>query len=212
MRAPRILARGERLFIQGDKFYSIYLVRSGTFKSYIIDDTGDRQITGFHFAADILGLDGVQSGRHGLEIEALETSSVCVVPFCKLEQGFGQNQSGLYRYLIGAASGSAYQQSYLLMLLGRLHAAQRLASFLLDISRKMGERGGSESEFHLTMPRYDIANYLGMAVETVSRLFKRFEKQNLIKVERRHLKIIDRDGLLDTLSSDHRFSALRNTA
>lgn len=210
MRRPKLLAKGDRLFIEGDRFYSLYLIRSGAFKSYITDETGDRQITGFHFPADILGLDGIESGRYGYEIEALETSSVCVLPFSNFEQISNRNHGGLYRYLVGAICGSVCKKSHLLMVLGRLHAEQRLASFLLDISDKMGDRGGSEREFNLSMARQDIANYLGLAVETVSRLFKLFERKGLISTERRCVCIINRNGLYEILAADHRFSGLRN--
>lgn len=212
MRRPKLLAKGDRLFIEGDKFYSLYLIRSGAFKSYITDETGDRQITGFHFPADILGLDGIDSGRYGYEIEALETSSVCALPFSDFEHISNRNHGVLYRHLIGSICSSAYTNSHLLMVLARLHAEQRLASFLLDTADKVGDRGGSGREFNLSMARQDIANYLGLAVETVSRLFKLFERKGLISTEQRRVCIINRNGLYDMLAADHRFSGLRNIA
>ncbi len=212
MRRPKLLAKGDRLFIESDKFYSLYLIRSGAFKSYITDETGDRQITGFHFSADILGLDGIDSGRYGYEIEALETSSVCVLPFSDFEQISNRNNGVLYRHLIGSICSSAYKDSHLLMVLARLHAEQRLASFLLDTSNKMGARGESKNEFNLSMPRRDIANYLGMATETLSRLFALFERRGLISADRRRVCIINREALYGMLAADHRFSVLRDIA
>lgn len=212
MRQPRPMEKGDRLYIQGDRFYSLYLIRSGAFKSCITDDTGDRQITGFHFPAEIIGLDGVESGRHLYEIEALETSSVCVIPFGQFEQISRHNNGDLYRHLVCAVSGSAFKESQLLMVLGRLHAEQRLASFLIDTSMRMRDRGESSREFNLSMARQDIANYLGLAIETVSRLFKRFEEEGLISAEGRHVRIVDTIGLHSIVAGERRFSGLRNIA
>lgn len=211
-RQPKPLEKGDHLYIQGDPFSSLYLIRSGAFKSSITDDTGDRQITGFHFPADIVGLDGVESGRQVYEIEALETSSVCAIRFDRLEQISRHSNGDLYRHLVCAVSGLAFKESQLLMVLGRLHAEQRLASFLLDTSRRMRDRGESSNVFNLSMARQDIANYLGLATETVSRLFKRFEHEALISAEGRRVRIIDGMGLNSIVAGERRFTGLRNTA
>lgn len=210
IRQPKPLEKGDRLYIQGDPFCSLYLIRSGAFKSCIMDDTGDRQITGFHFPADIVGLDGVESGRQVYEIEALETSSVCAIRFDRLEQISRHSNGELYRHLVCAVSGSAFKESQLLMVLGRLHAEQRLASFLLDTSRRMGNRGESSHVFNLSMARQDIANYLGLAIETVSRLFKRFEHNGLISAAGRRVRIVDTLGLNSIVAGERRFTGLRN--
>lgn len=211
IRQPKPLEKGDRLYIQGDPFCSLYLIRSGAFKSCITDNTGDRQITGFHFPADFVGLDGVESGRHIYEIEALETSSVCAIRFDQIEQISRHSHGRLYRHLVCAISGWAFKESQLLMVLSRLHAEQRLARFLLDIS-SLRARGESSKVFKLSMARQDIANYLGLAIETVSRLFKRFEHEGLISAEGRHVRIIDTVGLNSIVAGERRFSGLRNIA
>jgi len=189
------MRKGQNLFLQGDKFQSLYLVRSGSFKSCFTDETGERQVTGFHFSHDILGIDGIDPGRHILEVEALETSSVCTLPFQLFKEVSLRDNRGLYDELICNVSGMMSKANHLLMTLTKVRAEQRLASFLLDISQSMYERRQSPYEFKLPMARYDIANYLGLAVETVSRLFKRLEEQGLIVAQRHRLHIVDIDGL-----------------
>lgn len=189
------MLKGERLFFQGDPFNSLYLIRSGCFKSCIVDESGEKQVTGFHLSTDILGIDGVDSGKHMREVEALETSSVCSLPFdCFKEVSIRGNEE-LYRRLVCAVSCMMYRESHLMMVLGKMKAEQRLVSFLLDVSKRMADRGESALEFRLSMARYDIANYLGLAVETVSRLFKRLEEHQLIIANRHRVRIVDMDGL-----------------
>lgn len=212
IRHRKPLTKGEHLYIQGDPFYSLYLVRSGSFKSAIIDDTGDRQVTGFHFSGDILGVDGIDMGRYLYEVEAMETSSVCSLPFHVVETAASAGDNGLYRRLISVICNQSFRDSRLLMVLGRMHAEQRLASFLLDISERMQQRGESAQELYLRMARYDIANYLGLAVETVSRLFKRFQSDGLIAARRHRVQILSVSGLRQLVASEHRFSGLRNIA
>ncbi len=189
------MAKGQHLFLQGDKFQSIYLIRSGAFKSCFTDETGERQVTGFHFSHDILGIDGIDSGRHIHEVEALETSSVCSLPFQLFKEISLRDNKDLYGELISNVSAMMSRANHLLMTLTKMKAEQRLASFILDISQSMYERRQSPYEFKLPMARYDIANYLGLAVETVSRLFKRLEEQGLIIAQRHRVRIVDMDGL-----------------
>lgn len=189
------LRKGQSLFLQGDNFQSLYLIRSGSFKSCIIDESGERQVTGFHFSNDILGIDGIEPGRHMREVEALETSSVCTLSFQHFKEVSLCGDKSLYDKLICNISGMMSKASQLMMTLTKLKAEQRLASFLLDMSHSMYERRQSPHEFKLPMARYDIANYLGLAVETVSRLFKRLEDQGLIVAQRHRVRIVDMDGL-----------------
>jgi len=189
------MLKGQRLFFQGDLFKSLYLIRSGCFKSCIVDESGEKQVTGFHLSTDILGIDGVDSGRYMREVEALETSSVCSLPFDCFKQASLQGNEELYRRLVCAVSCMMYRESHLMMVLGKMKAEQRLVSFLLDVSQRMSDRGESALEFRLSMARYDIANYLGLAVETVSRLFKRLEEQNLVVANRHWVRITDMGGL-----------------
>lgn len=197
------LMKGQRLFLQGDKFHSLYLIRSGCFKSCIVDESGDRQVTGFHYSTDILGIDGIDTSRYMCEVEALETSSVCSLPFDRFKDASLQSNQKVYNRLLRSVSCMMFRESHLMMVLGKMRAEQRLAHFLLDISQRMHDRGESAIEFRLSMARYDIANYLGLAVETVSRLFKRLEEQGLIAADRHRVRLIDMDGLQLLIASNH---------
>jgi len=196
------LIKGQRLFLQGDKFQSLYLIRSGCFKSCIVDESGQRQVTGFHFSTDILGIDGIDSKKYMCEVEALETSSVCSLPFECFKDASRQSNQKVYDRLLCAVSCMMFRESHLMMVLGKMKAEQRLAHFLLDISQRMHERGESAHEFRLSMARYDIANYLGLAVETVSRLFKRLEEQGLISANRHRVRLLDMARLNDVIARD----------
>jgi CRP/FNR family transcriptional regulator len=189
------MIKGQRLFLQGDKFQSLFLIRSGCFKSCIVDESGERQVTGFHFSTDILGIDGIDSQKYTCEVEALETSSVCSLAFDFFKDASLKSNQKVYNRLLCAVSCMMFRESHLMMVLGKMKAEQRLAHFLLDISQRMRDRGESAHEFRLSMARYDIANYLGLAVETVSRLFKRLEEQGLIVANRHRVRLMDMDGL-----------------
>lgn len=189
------MMKGQRLFLQGDKFQSLFLIRSGCFKSCIVDESGERQVTGFHFSTDILGIDGIDSQKYTCEVEALETSSVCSLAFDFFKDASLKSNQKVYNRLLCAVSCMMFRESHLMMVLGKMKAEQRLAHFLLDISQRMRDRGESAHEFRLSMARYDIANYLGLAVETVSRLFKRLEEQGLIVANRHRVRLMDIDGL-----------------
>lgn len=209
IRHTKVLNKENSLFMRGDNFRWIYLIRSGSFKCSIAGDNGDYQITSFYFAGDVLGMDGIETGHHLYDVEALETSSVCTLPYHYIEK---HNQGELFRYLIRIVSAQAYKESRLLFVLGRMHAEQRLASFLVEMSLGRQLRHQSTVELNLSMTRQDIASYLGVAVETVSRLFSRFEIARLITVNRRQIRINDMEGLQHILDGEYRFSMLGNVA
>lgn len=204
--------KGELLFSQGDSFQHFYQVRCGSFKSYITNHNGDWQVTGFHFSGDVVGLDGLDSGHHIYAVEALETSSICRLSFDAVEHGLGTDRGKFYRHLISTLCAAEFRQHQSLMVVSRMHADQRLANFLMSLSSSMHARGNSKMEFNLTMARYDIANYLGLAVETLSRLFRRFQEGQYIQVDRQYVRILDMRGLQLILSGETRFSGLQKIA
>ncbi len=190
------LSRGQRLFSAGDPFDGIYAVRSGSAKVIYDTEGGDEQIMGFHLPGEILGLDGMENGFHTCSGVALETTTVCEFPYKKVEELCG-HLPGLHRqmaHLIGSEIGREHHQ---LLLLARKDAPVRLAAFLLSMSDRQKRRGFSATEFNLSMSRHDIGNYLGLAVETVSRLFTRFQDLKLIHVERRLVQILKMEELGD---------------
>jgi CRP/FNR family transcriptional regulator len=184
------LHKNDYLYRDGDKAAAIYAVRSGCVKTVTESANGEEQIVGFHLAGELLGLDGFADGAHTCNAQALETSSVCELPLSQLEE-LCRDIPGLQkqmRRIMGKEVSADHQQ---LLLLGKMSAEERLASFLLSFSSRMQERNWKSDEFNLSMPRQDIANYLGIAVETVSRLFASFQQEEIIEVDRRHITIKD---------------------
>ena len=181
--------RGETLFRSGEAFESLYAVRSGFFKSSVVLEDGRDQVTAFHMAGEIVGMDGIGTDKHAADVVALEDSEVCVIPYARLEE------AGLSRQLSKVMSRELVRDQGVMMLLGTMRAEERLAAFLLNLSQRFVARGYSPSEFHLRMTRDEIGSYLGLSLETVSRLFSRFHAEDLISVQQRHVRILDVPGL-----------------
>jgi CRP/FNR family transcriptional regulator len=136
----------------------------------------------------------MQTDTHTCSAMALETTSVCELPFSGLED-LSRQVAGLQHQLFKLVGKEISNEHSMLLMLGNRSAEERLATFLLSLSSRLHERGFSAHEFNLSMSRHDIANYLGLAVETVSRLFTRFQEEGLLEVERRHITIRDLDRL-----------------
>lgn len=190
----RPLARGRHVFRLGDEFRSLFAIRSGSVKTYTITEDGSEQVTGFHLPGEIIGLDAINSNQHPCAAKALETTSICELPFNRLDE-LASQIPGLGRQLMRIMSREIQADEELLMLLGKKSAEERLAALLMSLSRRYKERGFSPREFHLSMSRNDIGNYLGLAVETVSRLFTRFQQQGLIEVRYKYIRLQQIDAL-----------------
>jgi CRP/FNR family transcriptional regulator len=190
----RRVKRGEALFDAGDEFHSVYSIRSGCFKTTTIDNEGREQVTGFNMPGELLGMDGIGSGKYHANALALEDSEVCVLPF-SLVESLGREVPALQRHLFSVLSREIVRDHGVMMLLGSMRAEERLATFLLNLSKRFDRRGYSPTEFHLRMTREEIGNYLGLKLETVSRLFSKFQADGLIEVEQKHVRIVDVDGL-----------------
>lgn len=194
IRRRRPLARGEHLFRMQDDFHSVYVVRAGSLKTYTTSEDGQEQITGFHLPGELIGLDAICEDRHHASAKALESTSLCEIPFTQLED-LGNRFRGLRHHLLRLMSKEIIRDESMFMVLGKMTAEQRLASFLLGVAARFRQRGFSASEFNLSMSRNDIGNYLGLAVETISRLFTRFQEEGLLQAERKHVQILDMAGL-----------------
>ena len=188
--------RGETLYRLGGAFDSLYAVRSGFFKSRVVLQDGRDQVTGFHMAGEILGTDGIGTERHTADLIALEDSEVCVIPYSHLEQ------PALQRQLHKVMSRELVRDQGVMMLLGTMRAEERLAAFLLNLSQRFTARGYSPCDFHLRMTRDEIGSYVGLSLETVSRLFSRFQDGGLITVQQKHICIIDIPGLKAVLNRE----------
>ncbi|PTB19265.1 Crp/Fnr family transcriptional regulator [Trinickia symbiotica] len=192
--ATRLVKRGEALYRANDEFQSIYAVRAGSFKTVVMHRDGREQVTGFHFAGEVLGLDGLHSRRHIGDTVAIEDSSVCIIPYALLEALCAESKP-LQQQVLRMMSGEIVRESALMMLLGTMRAEERLASFLLNLSSRMEARGYSPAEFHLRMTREEMGNYLGMKLETVSRMFSKFQRDGLLETRGKRIRIVDLDAL-----------------
>lgn len=194
IKRKRPIARGEYLFHSGDPFRALFAVRSGSVKTYTPTREGLEQVTGFHLPGELVGLDAINTGTHPCTAKALEMVSVCEIPFDTFEDLAGEIP-GLQHQLLKIMSREIQQDQELLMLLGKKTAEERLASLLLSIACRHKRRGFSATEFNLSMSRNDIGNYLGLAVETVSRLFTRMQEERLLTVQRKHVILHDIAGI-----------------
>jgi len=186
--------KNDYLFRAGDSNRSIYAVLSGSVKTLVDNPNGEEQIVGFHLPGELLGMDGFSGDAHTCSSVALETSSVCEFPLEKLDEVCHKVPS--IQYAMRRIMGKEVAKDHaMLLLLGRMSAEEKLASFLVSLSNRMAQRHWKPTEFNLTMPRQDIANYLGLAVETVSRLFAHLQDQSIIEVNRRRVNISDMQRL-----------------
>lgn len=198
--ARRRLKRGDTLFKAGDPFNALYAIRSGFLKTAVLNADGREQVTGFQMGGELLGLDGIGSGRYNGNAVALEDSEVCVLPFALIEE-LGREIPAIQRNLHSVLSREIVRDHGVMMLLGSMSAEERLGAFLLNLSRRFTARGYSAFDFHLRMTREEIGSYLGLKLETVSRLFSRFQADGLIEVRQKHVRILDVPGLQAMLES-----------
>ncbi|MFD1208271.1 fumarate/nitrate reduction transcriptional regulator Fnr [Modicisalibacter tunisiensis] len=199
-RAP--LKKGEALLRQGDPFTSVFAVRSGSLKQITSEGDGEDQLTNFYLPSELVGLDGIDEKHYPGSIIALETTTVCEIPFDRLDQlseALPELRNQLYRNM----SKELRDDRRMLRLLSRKTADERLASFLVNLSTRFRRRGYSPYSFRLSMARADIGNYLGLAVETVSRIIGRFQQHKLVDVQGREVHILDLDALEALAEGDH---------
>jgi CRP/FNR family transcriptional regulator len=199
--------REQHLFHIGDELQSIFLLRSGSVKVYTIDAEGAEHVLGFYLPGDVVGLDAITSGVHDCAAIAIETCNVCVVAIGQLQQlngtlpGLEQTLSTLYAREI--ARGHA-----IIRLLSKRNAEQRLAGFLLHLSQRFAELGYSAQEFNLSMSRHEIGNHLGLALETVSRLFTRLCRDGVVQIKRRRV-VVQNPQMLESLAGETAAPQLR---
>ena len=193
--------RGDNLYRTGDRFGSLYAVRNGFFKSVGVLENGREQVTGFSMVGEILGMDGIGSGEHAFDTVALEDSEVCAIPFTGLQE-LAQEIPALQRHFYKMMSREIERDHGVILHLGSMTADERLAMFLLDLSRRFAARGYSATEFNLRMTREEIGSYLGLKLETVSRTFSRFQDQGLIGVQLKFIRIRNSRALEQVMGRD----------
>ena len=190
----RPLKKGDMLFRQGDSFESVFAVRSGALRTFSLSSQGEEQITGFHLPSEMVGLSGVDTETHPVSAQALETTSVCEIPFDRLDE-LSLELPQLRRQLMRVMSREIRDDQQMMLLLSKKTADERIATFLVNLSARFSARGFSANQFRLPMSRNEIGNYLGLAVETVSRVFTRFQQSELIAAEGKEIHILDSAAL-----------------
>ncbi len=191
------LHAGDHVFREGDAFDAIAAVRAGTVKTYVVDRDGHEQVLGFHLPGEVIGLDAIDGDRYPCNAVALDTVMLCRFSFPRISM-LAARLPGLQQHLFRLMSRDIGRAS---LLAGDYSADQRMAAFLIGLSRRLAARGFSPDRFQLTMARTDIANYLRLAPETVSRVLKRFQHDGLIHVDRRELELLGRKRLEDMAAS-----------
>ena len=188
--ARRRVKRGEALFNAGIEFSAVYAIRSGFFKTSVLDGDGREQVTGFFMGGELLGMDGLGSGAYNATAVALEDSEVCVLPYALVES-MAREVPTLQRHLHAVLAREIVRDHGVMLLLGSMRAEERLATFLINLSKRFVRRGYSACDFHLRMTREELGSYLGLKLETVSRAFSRFQEEGLVAVQQKHIRILD---------------------
>ena len=186
--------KGDHLYRQADRFKSVYAVRSGSFKTYMLGTNGQGRVTGFYLPGEIIGMDGIAGEQYTNSAMALEHSSICEIPFTQLEQLSVQLPS-LQHHFFAIMGNEITKDQQIHTLLSGYTAEERTASFLLGLSNRFAKASFSPTNFLLPMTRSDIGEYLGLTVETISRIFTALQKKGLITVRNREIEILDLDVL-----------------
>jgi CRP/FNR family transcriptional regulator len=194
VRARRKIDRGGELHHAGDAFEYVYAVRSGFFKTVLASADGREQVTGFQMGGELLGLDAIHSGVHGVAAVALEDSQVCAIQFPALQAQARQLPALQWQFHRMLASEIGRAQG-VMMLLGSMNAEERLAAFLLDLTQRTRARGFSGTALMLRMTREEIGSYLGLSFETISRTFSKLQADGLLFVRHRNITVTDPVGL-----------------
>jgi len=186
----RRVAKGATLYRKGHPFENIYPVHSGSFKTAVVSSAGDEKVIGIHLAGEIMGLDAINDTRHTCEAVALQDSEVCAIPFVRLSQ-LALRMPELQRELLRILSNDITRDQGLMLLMGGMSAEQRIASFLLGLSRRHAKLGRPATPFNLHMTRHDIGSYLGLALETVSRVFSSMQRECIIEIRQKEIGLKD---------------------
>ncbi len=197
-----VIKRGTTLFCNGEKFTSLYAIRTGFFKTSVTTEDGRDQVTGFQMAGEIMGLDGIVNDHHTCDAIAIEDAEVCVLPFERIEE-ISREVKALQHHVHKIMSREIVREHGVMLLLGNMRAEERLAAFLLNLVQRLHARGFSQSDLILRMTREEIGSYLGLTLETVSRTFSKFADDGLITVNQRHIQIQNADALKRMVNLQH---------
>ena len=195
------LGVGQPLFHEGDAATRVFTLTEGTLKLYKLLPDGRRQVTGFMHAGDFLGIS--VHDEHAFTAEAMEQVQLCAFPRARFDD-FVEDNGELERELYRLATHELAAAQQQMVLLGRKTAAERVASFFLALAERVERNSGATTRFiDLPMTRSDIADYLGLTKETVSRVLALLKRQRLIRLEALdRIEILDRHGLAATAAGD----------
>ncbi|HHB12413.1 MAG TPA: cyclic nucleotide-binding domain-containing protein [Chromatiales bacterium] len=194
MRRPIVLRKGKELFRVGQPLRGLHIVRSGCVKAWNVTESGEEYVLRFYMAGDVVGLGAIADGRYDCNATALDTSSICELPFRDFQRA-AELRPALNHVLLRLMSREILQEERLSLLKGNKSASARIAGFLCHLADGFDQRGFSSQEFNLAMGRREIAEFLGLALETVCRTLTQFGQQGMIEVEGRHIVLHDRDRL-----------------
>ncbi len=189
-----VISKGTHLLNTGDQFKYIYAIRAGAFKSYVNGYAGDEQITAFHLPGELIGLDGISSDQHTSSAVALMDSHICKIPYEKLDE-LSAEIKGLRHQVTRMLSKEIIEDQELLLLLGQKNANEKMASLLINLSSRYKVRNLSHNQLMLPMSRSDLANYLGLTIETVSRIFKIFKEKDYLEITGKQIFIKNMEAL-----------------
>ena len=202
VKRTRPLRKNQRIYSSGEQFRSIYAVRTGSVMVYSITDDGDEHVVGFYYPGEIFGLSAIGSGEYVNSAKALETSALCELPFDQLGSlatTLPVLQGRLYKLL----SNEISEDQQLQMLLSKKNVEERLGTFILNLSQRYKQRKLSPNSFSLPMSRRDIGNFLGIAVETISRIFSKLQRERILEVDKKEVRILDQRRLCGIAHEEH---------
>lgn len=190
----RALSHGMSLYRAGQLLDAVYVIHSGSFKTVGVSREGSEKVTGFYLPGEMLGLGSISTGSHAFDAIALERSEVCVIPYARLQR-LSSMLPALQQQFFRTLSADIARDQGLMLLLGGMSAEQRLAAFLMSLSRRYARLGYSAETFVLRMTREEIGSYIGLALETVSRLVSRLQREGIITVHHRDVRLVDVERL-----------------
>tara|TARA_B100000497_G_C7677807_1_gene409685 strand:- start:240 stop:920 length:681 start_codon:yes stop_codon:yes gene_type:complete len=197
----RAVQRNKHVFEDGQQFTSLYAVRSGAIKAYSVDQNGEEQVIGFYLPGELFGLDAIHNDAYVCSAKALETSAVCELPYAQVTE-LSAKIHNLQAHMYKTLSKEINTDQQFHRLLSKKTAEERISTFLQNLSERYQRRKLSPTSFRLPMSRTDIGNYLGLAVETVSRVFTRLQQNGILKVDGKELQILDLGKLCDIAHSE----------
>ncbi len=188
IKGSRPINKGDAIFRAGDTFSSFYAVRSGSVKVYIMNETGEEQIVGFYFPGEIIGFDAIDQHQHICSAVAMEVTTFCSLPYNKINE-ICMEIPDLQNQIFRLMSRELSSENKLLLTISKRNAEERIATLLVTLSSRFHSLGYSAKEYNLPMSRQEIGSYLSLTIETVSRLFTKFQRNGLVTINKKAIRL-----------------------